>query len=155
MKAGASIYRSLLPLLTLNALLLCGTARGQSNLVLRLSQPGDWIGEALPTSPQIQANYTFSGSLSMVGISAFGFWIQFSPPPGAPLAVGKYTNDPSNVWAPFAAVSGNGRGCSRYCGNWEIMEIHTNSAGLGGPVLGHADPVLRMWHGAPDRRHPV
>jgi parallel beta-helix repeat protein len=129
MKSCPRIGRFLPPLLILTLLLACGGARAQSNLVLLVSQPGDWIGGGgtyVTTNP---ANFTVSGGLSMVGISAFGFWIQFSPPYGSPLVVGKYTNDPSSVSAPFAAVSGNGRGCSRYCGSWEIMEIHTNTAG--------------------------
>lgn len=111
---------------------LCLLARvgfAQSNLVLLVSQSGDYIGGGnvyVTTNP---ASFTFSGSPTFVGISAFGFWIQFTPPYQSNFAVGSYTNLPSSIDAPAVSVSGNGRGCSSYCGNFQVLEVHTNGAG--------------------------
>src|ERR1019366_6481058 len=123
MKSRHRSCRCLTLLLPLTLLLVGDGARAQSNLVLLVSQPGDWIGGGATYMTTNPASFTFSSGPNQVGISAFGFWIQFNPPYGSTFAVGKYTNVPDSVVAPFVAVSGNGRGCSRYCGNYEIMEI--------------------------------
>jgi parallel beta-helix repeat protein len=101
----------------------------QSNLVLLVSQPGDYIGAGnvyVTTNP---ASFSFSSNPTFIGISAFGFWIQFSPPYQSVLAVGSYTNVPGSVTAPMVSVSGNSRGCSQYCGNFQVLEVHTNDVG--------------------------
>ncbi len=103
--------------------------RAQSNVVLLVSSPGDYIGQGnvyVTTNP---ASFTFYSYPSYLGISAFGYWIQFSPPYGAPLTVGSYTNVPNSPFGPAVSVSGNSRGCSQYCGSFQVLEIHTNSAG--------------------------
>src|SRR5258706_14748831 len=82
---------------------LCLLARvgfAQSNLVLLASQPGDWIGQGNVYSTTNPANFSFSGNPTFIGISAFGFWIQFTPPYQSNLAVGNYTNVPGSVSAP-------------------------------------------------------
>src|SRR5260370_16858338 len=82
---------------------LCLLARvgfAQSNLVLLVSQSGDYIGGGnvyVTTNP---ASFTFSGNPTFVGISAFGFWIQFTPPYQSNLALGTYTNFPCSLYAP-------------------------------------------------------
>jgi parallel beta-helix repeat protein len=128
-----SLRRFLTLLLTfLCYMSLCLLARvgfAQSNLVLLVSQSGDYIGGGnvyVTTNP---ASFTFSGNPTFVGISAFGFWVQFTPPYQSNFAVGSYTNVPGSVFAPAVSVSGNGRGCSSYCGNFQVLEVHTNGAG--------------------------
>src|SRR5437660_11101160 len=79
---------------------LCLMARlgfAQSNLVLLVSQSGDYIGGGnvyVTTNP---ASFTFSGSPTFVGISASGSWIQFTLPYQCNFAVGSYTNVPGSV----------------------------------------------------------
>jgi parallel beta-helix repeat protein len=101
----------------------------QSNLVLLVSQSGDYIGGGNVYMTTNQASFSFSGNPTFIGISAFGFWIQFTPPYQQVLAPGSYTNVPGSVYAPAVSVSGNGRGCSSYCGNFQVLEIHTNDVG--------------------------
>src|SRR5882724_9151954 len=113
----------------LSLCLLSRVGFAQSNLVLLASQPGDWIGQGIVYSTTNPANFSFSGNQTFIGISAFGFWIQFTPPYQSVLAPGSYTNVPGSVTAPAVSVSGNGRGCSSYCGDFQVMEIHTNGAG--------------------------
>ncbi len=130
MKSCSVASRVLASLLTLTLLMIGGGTHAQSNLVLLVSQPGDWIGQGgtyVTTNP---ANYTVSGNAYTLGISAFGFWIEFDAPYLSVLTVGKYTNATSSPWRPYVSVTGNSRGCNTICGNFEVLEIHTNALGV-------------------------
>lgn len=112
--------------------LFTGTGRAQSNLVLLVSQPGDYIGAG---QTYLTANTNdFSATLGDWGLEiyAFGFDILADAPNGAPLAVGDYTGaarDPFNGSAPGLSVFGNGRGCNTVCGSFQIYEFGTNADG--------------------------
>jgi parallel beta-helix repeat protein len=98
-------------------------------MALLVSQTGDWIGQGNTYVTTNPASFSFSGNPSFLGISAFGFWIQFTGSPQSGLTVGNYTNVPSAPSGASVSVSGNSRGCSRYCGDFQVLEIHTNNAG--------------------------
>src|SRR5690349_12739873 len=114
------------------ALFAAVAASAQSNLVLFISSPGDYIGGGQTYVATNQGSFSFSGSASFIQVGAFGFnfWIQ--GPGGANLAVGLYTNSaryPFNGSQPGLDVSGNGRGCNADCGSFRINEIHVNGSG--------------------------
>ena len=74
-------------------LLPAGIARSQSNLVLLVSQPGDYIGGGHDYVTTNQADFTVSSPYGVgMQITAFGFYMDLSGAGGAPLAVGTYTN---------------------------------------------------------------
>ena len=131
MKPGASGCRFLLFCLFLNLLWGGGPARAQSNLVLLISQPGDWIGQGATYMTTNPANFTvYNTSYYALGISAFGFWIQFDGPVVASvLPVGRYTNVTTSPYRPHVSVTGNSRGCNTICGTFEVFESHTNALG--------------------------
>src|SRR5436190_23263312 len=67
-------------------------ACGQSNLVLFISQPGDYIGQCHTYVTTNQSDFSFSGSPNLVTVGAFGYNFWIGGPGGANLAVGTYTN---------------------------------------------------------------
>lgn len=113
---------------------LCATlsVHAQSNLVLFISQPGDYIGQGQTYVTTNTANFSFSGSPNLVTVGAFGYTFWIGGPGGANLAVGVYTNSaryPFNGSQPGLDVFGNGRGCNTDCGAFQIFELHTNDSG--------------------------
>lgn len=122
--AGAAVVFALL-LATL-------TVRAQSNLVLFVSSPGDYIGQGKTYVTDNPTNFTVSGSPATITISAFGFSFRFDGPGSTNLAVGSYPNTlrwPFNGSSPGLDISGNGRGCNTECGSFQINELHTNATG--------------------------
>jgi parallel beta-helix repeat protein len=107
------------------------TAHAQSNLLLFISQPGDYIGQGNTYVTTNPANYSFSGTLGGISAGAFGYGFTFTPGTGN-LAVGSYPNAvrwPFNGGSPGIDISGNGRGCNNECGSFQILEISTNGSG--------------------------
>ena len=114
--------------IVVGALLCPGFVRGQSNLVMLVSSPGDFIGQGRIYLTEDPSQFSISGT----AIDAFGFEFVFAGPGGAPLTVGTYTDAtrwPFNGASPGIDISGNGRGCNYECGSFEVFEIHTNSSG--------------------------
>lgn len=110
--------------------------QAQSNLVLMISPPGEYIGQG-------QTYYTtnlgeFSATLypgpqpASVRATAFGFFLTFAAPNNALLTVGTYSNAvryPFHGSNPGLSISGNGRGCNGVCGSFQIYEIATDGSG--------------------------
>lgn len=112
--------------------LTIGLAKGQSNLVLLVSQPGDYIGQGQTYVTTNSANFSVGGTAATISGSAFGYSIQFDGPGSTNLAVGVYSNAsryPFNGPGAGLSISGNGRGCNTLCGSFEILELHTNGSG--------------------------
>lgn len=104
----------------------------QSNLVLFISSPGDYIGQGGTYVTTNQSSFSFSGSASFIQVGAFGFNFSIQGPGGSNLTVGLYTNSaryPFNGSQPGLDVSGNGRGCDADCGSFRVNEIHVNGSG--------------------------
>jgi hypothetical protein len=117
-------------------LLATSVVQAQSNLVLLVSQPGDYIGQGQTYLTTNVANFGASlnsfGSQKYIQVTAFGFILQFGGPSGANLAVGTYTNAarfPSNGSFPGVSVFGNGRGCNGVCGSFQILELVVDGGG--------------------------
>jgi parallel beta-helix repeat protein len=113
-------------------LLITCPALAQSNLVMLISQPGDYIGQGQTDVTTNQSDFSLSGSPAAFSIGAFGYNIYFSGPGGTNLTVGTYSNAarwPFNGSSPGISVFGNGRGCNTVCGNFQIFELHTDGNG--------------------------
>ncbi|HOW67080.1 MAG TPA: Ig-like domain-containing protein [Candidatus Paceibacterota bacterium] len=111
---------------------LGGSALAQSNLVLLVSPPGDYIGAGATYMTTNAADFQVSGDVSTLSVDAFGFRIQLDAPSNQHLAAGEYANAvryPFNDQLPGLTVYGNGRGCNTVCGSFEILEIHTDPSG--------------------------
>src|SRR2546430_719397 len=109
-----------------------GVANAQSNLVLLISQPGDYIGQGQTHVTTNAADFGLSGSAATLTVTAFGYNIYFDAPDSSSLGRGQYTNAarwPFNGSAPGLSVFGNGRGCNTVCGNFNILELHTDNGG--------------------------
>ena len=107
-------------------------ANCQSNLVLFISAPGDYIGGGHTYVTEVQSGFSVSGTPATITVSAFGFYFTFAGPGGANLAVGTYTNSaryPFNGSNPGLDISGNGNGCDAECGSFQVLEIHTGGSG--------------------------
>ena len=105
-------------------------ARGQSDLILFASSPGDYIGGG--QTYQTFDTSSFSGSGGAVTASAFGFGFGFVAPGQESLVVGTYVNArraPFRGSSPGIDISGNGRGCNTECGSFQILELHTDGSG--------------------------
>jgi len=126
-------FMSLFPwLLIVCWLFATGSAWAQSNLVLFISQPGDYIGQGQTYVTTNTADFSFSGSPNLVTVGAFGYTFWIGGPGGANLAVGTYANSaryPFNGSQPGLDVFGNGRGCNTDCGDFQIYELHTDVSG--------------------------
>jgi parallel beta-helix repeat protein len=113
-------------------LLISPRVFGQSNLVMLISPTGDYVGQGQSHVTTNPADFSVSGNLTTVSVSAFGYTINLDGPGATNLAVGLYTNAaryPFNGPSPGVTVSGNGRGCNTVCGAFEIFEIRTNASG--------------------------
>ena len=126
-------FMSLFPsLLIVCWLCATGSAWAQSNLVLFISQPGDYIGQGQTYVTTNTADFSFSGSPNLVTVGAFGYNFWIGGPGGANLAVGTYTNSaryPFNGSQPGLDVFGDGRGCNTLTGSFEVKEIKYGTAG--------------------------
>ncbi|HEX3627034.1 MAG TPA: choice-of-anchor Q domain-containing protein [Verrucomicrobiae bacterium] len=108
-------------------------ARAQSNLVLLVSHPGDYVGQGQTYLTTNLSDFSAGfGSQKDIQVSAFGYVLFYGGPGGANLAVGTYTNAsrwPGNGSAPGLSVFGNGRACDSVCGNFTILELHSDTSG--------------------------
>jgi hypothetical protein len=112
-------------------LIAAGSANAQSNLVLFISSPGDYIGQGQTYVTTNYADFSFSGTATGISVGAFGYGFTFVPGTGN-LGVGTYPNTtrwPFNGGGPGMDISGNGRGCNTECGSFQVLEFHTNDAG--------------------------
>jgi hypothetical protein len=114
--------------------LLVSTAvlQAQSNLVLFVSSPGDYIGGGQTYVTDNPDEFIVSGSTSPIMVEAFGFYYRFGGPDGSSLSVGSYVNAtrlPFNGSSPGLSVFGNGRSCDFECGSFQISELEVNGSG--------------------------
>jgi hypothetical protein len=118
---------------------LAGAACAQSNLVLLVSSPGDFVGQGETYTTTNTTDFSISSSSpSLITVSAFGFIFSFGGPGGTSLAVGNYPNSeryPFNGDSPGLDISGNGRGCNSECGSFQIKELQWGASGQ----------VERLW----------
>ena len=115
---------------TVGMLFAAGVACAQSNLVLFISSPGDYIGQGQTYVTTNLSDFSFSGTPALITVGAFGYTFWIGGPGGANLTVGLYTNSaryPFNGSQPGLDIFGNGRGCNTDCGSFQIREIHTTS----------------------------
>ena len=113
-------------------------ARAQSDLVLLMSAAGDRVGVGQTYYTTNPVDVILSGDATTVSVQAFGFTMIFAGPSNSPLAPGVYSNAvqyPTNGDAPGLSVFGNGRSCTNVCGNFQILELATNTSGR----------VVRLW----------
>jgi hypothetical protein len=113
-------------------LFIANVANCQSNLVLLISQSGDYIGQGQTYVTTNPVDFSVSSDVWGLDIGAFGFDIWAEGPGGAALMVGSYTNaerDPFNGSAPGLSIFGNGRGCNTLCGSFQIFELGTDGSG--------------------------
>lgn len=107
-------------------------ARAQTNLALLNSAAGEYIGQGRFYYTTNTADFTVALNGSAIQASAFGYLIMLTGPNNTVPGAGVYSNAvawPSSGNLPGLKVFGNGRGCSSLCGNFQIYELHTNSAG--------------------------
>jgi hypothetical protein len=107
----------------------CDPVQGATFVYLD-SRPGDYIGQGRTWlfTPQSGGPITATaGGTGFVTLSAGGFHYEFEAPETRSLAVGVYegaTRYPFNQpTEPGLNASGNGRGCNRLTGRFEILEI--------------------------------
>ena len=120
----------------LGGALACATAgHAQSNLVLLISSPGEYLaqGQTLDTTNTVDFSVGFNGPppVPAVLVGAFGFSMFFHAPGQSNLTVGTYSNAvryPLNGNSPGLSVL-NGRSCSAVCGDFQVYEIHTDGSG--------------------------
>lgn len=109
-----------------------GYVHGQSNLVLFISSPGEYIGQGKTYVTTNTADFSVSGTPSFITVNAFGYYFWIDGPGSSNLTVGLYENSaryPFNFDSPGLSIVGNGRGCNTECGDFVINEIHTDSSG--------------------------
>jgi hypothetical protein len=109
-------------------LLVAKVADCQSNLVLLISQPGDYIGQGQIYLTTNLADFSITSGTPTLEINAFGFHVWAGGPRGAALTVGHYTNAvpvSTDGSSPILSVFGNGRGCGSGCGSFQIFELDT------------------------------
>jgi len=108
------------------------TVCAQSNLVMLVSQTGDYIGQGQTCVTTNLSDFSVSSGSYGLDISAFGYDIWATGPNRTTLTVGDYANaarDPFNGGAPGLSVAGNGRGCNTVCGNFSIYELDLDNNG--------------------------
>ncbi|NBV24628.1 MAG: hypothetical protein EBS05_22250 [Proteobacteria bacterium] len=124
--------QGMFPLVCACLWLFLASASAQSNLVSLISQPGDYIGQGNTYYTTNAADFTLTGTLGTITVSAFGYTIQFDGPGSANLAAGNYpgaTRYPFNGSNPGLSIYGNGRGCNTLCGSFQILAVSTNALG--------------------------
>jgi hypothetical protein len=113
---------------------VCDPVQGATFVYLD-SQPGDYIGQGQQWlfSPEEGGPITVAGNSVLVRFSAGGFSYSFEAPLGDRLEVGAFegaTRYPFNALSePGLSVSGNGRGCNRLTGRFDILEAVYDSNG--------------------------
>ena len=107
-------------------------ARAQSNLVLLISQPDEYITQGKTYYTTNTADFAanlYTGPLpAAVQIYAFGLIMNFAGPNGAAPSIGTYTNAtkyPLHGSSPGMSVTGNGRGCDFISGSFRVLELQT------------------------------
>lgn len=120
----------------LGTLLSCATGKAQSNLVLLISAPGDYIGQGntyyTTNSADFTATLRIGGLPTTVQVLAFGYVMNLAAPNGAQPVVGVYSNAvryPLHGSSPGISITGNGRGCNSICGNFQVFEYQTDGMG--------------------------
>ena len=116
--------------------LACGVVNAQSNLVLLISPPGEYIGQGrtyyTTNAAEFNASLYLGPLPSAVRVAAFGYLMHFASPNGAVPIVGTYSNAvrySSHGSNPGLSVSGNGRGCNSLCGSFQVFEIQSDGSG--------------------------
>jgi hypothetical protein len=115
-------------------------AKAQSNMVLLVSPPGEFIGQGKTYYTTNLADFTADFNTNIrpnkvplaVETSAFGFFLDFAGPNGAAPSVGIYSNAvkyPEHGSSPGLNISANGRYCYSVCGNFQVFEIEKDSSG--------------------------
>src|SRR4051794_14508304 len=90
--------------------LAAASARAQSNMVLFISGPGDWVGQGQTYATSDTNAFSFNGTVTGISVGAFGFGFTFVPGTGS-FTVGTYSNAtrwPFNSGNPGIDISGNG-----------------------------------------------
>jgi len=128
----------LIPIMLLglcSMLFLSLSARAQSTLFELDSVEGDYVGQGKTIQNTNTAAVHLTGSQGTINVmlgSGSGYRVQFKAATGTRLAVGTYTNADrmsSDGLSPGLDISGDGRGCNKSCGSFQIREIHSNSNG--------------------------
>jgi hypothetical protein len=96
-----------------------GLIHAQSNLVLFISTPGDYIGQGQTfiTTNSAEFGARFEYSPSRLLVTAFGYLMTFFSPDQSDLQVGIYPNGEN--------IFGWGRGADSLCGDFQVLEIHS------------------------------
>jgi Right handed beta helix region/HYR domain len=112
------------------------SARAQSNLLLLLSQPGDYIGQGqtyfTTDATTFDARYYPFGPKQDILVTGFGYFMLFGGVGSTNLSVGTYSSAsrfPFSESFPELDIFGNGRGCDDVCGSFQIFELHTDGDG--------------------------
>ena len=131
MKILSRFWSYLAPLLTaIGMLAVAPAANGQSNLVLFVSAPGDYIGQGQTYSTT--TDFSISGGGGNANVSAFGYNFNIAAPAGQDFVVGTYYNTTRTPFAgagPGIDIEGNGRGCNQDCGSFQVLEVGTDANG--------------------------
>ena len=111
---------------------LAAPAFGQQSILYFKSEPGDWVGQGQELTLTSDDTVFVARRIYRNGVS---FWIRnpsnwwsasFGPPAGMELVEGSYEN--ATRWpfqeptVPGLSFSGNGRGCNRLTGRFEVLE---------------------------------
>src|ERR1017187_7491214 len=111
-------------------LFVANVANCQSNLVLFISSPGDYIGQGQTYVTENLSDFSVAESSGTITVSAFGFNFNFSGSNWTALTVGTYSNSSRFPFGgPSLDIYGNGRGCNNDCGSFQVLEIHTDGSG--------------------------
>jgi len=104
-------------------------ANAQSNLVLLISPPGEYIGQGktyyTTNSTEFSVSLVSGGLPSAAQVSAFGYIMHFAGPNGTAPGLGTYSNAvryPFHGSNPGLSVTGNGRGCNSLCGSFQVFD---------------------------------
>ena len=114
---------------------LSNVARAQSTLFELDSVQGDYVGQGKTIQNTNAAAIHLTGTSGTINVmlgSGSGYRVQFKAAEGTRLAVGTYPNADrmsSDGLSPGLDISGDGRGCNKSCGSFQIREIHSNSSG--------------------------
>jgi len=136
---GFSNFRAVFICFFTSALILTTNAgRCQSNLVLLVSEPGDYIGQGQPYATTEPVYIRSSNINSLLEMEALGFFFSVNGSNNAPLTVGTYPNVGNASWQrsiPGLTIWGDGRGCDNICGSFQVYELATDAD----------NNVTRLW----------
>lgn len=118
--------------LVLASWFVAAPAFGQQTILHFKSQPGDWVGQGQElTLTSADAEFlirpTFSSAVGFFVRNSTNFWSgAFAPIAGSDLVVGAYENAARFPFQassqPGLSFSGNGRGCNRLTGRFDVLE---------------------------------